>query len=61
MREVSKGLVMISWTGAAGSLWQSTNVALPMNQWTKVQDNPTSPYHVTPATAGPRLFYRLQQ
>jgi hypothetical protein len=54
------GQLTISWTGT-GTLLQSTNVALPMSQWTTVPGNPTSPYRVTPATAGPRWFYRLKQ
>jgi hypothetical protein len=57
---VSNGQVTISWTGVA-TLLQSTNVALPLSQWTPVPGNPTSPYQVTPATAGPQMFYRLQQ
>jgi hypothetical protein len=57
---LSNGQLTISWTGT-GTLLQSTNVALPLSQWTTVPGNPTSPYQVTPATAGPRLFYRLRQ
>ena len=55
---LNNGQLTISWTGT-GTLWQSTNVALPMNQWTSVTS--TSPYIVTPATAGSRFFYRLKQ
>ncbi len=56
----SNGQLTISWTGT-GTLLQSTNVALPMSQWTAVPGNPNGSYTVTPATAGPRIFYRLQQ
>ena len=54
----SKGLLTISWTGT-GTLWESTNVALPFAQWKTV--TATSPYQVTPATNGPQVFYRLVQ
>jgi len=54
----SNGQLTISWTGM-GTLLGSTNVALPLSQWTTVTT--TSPYQVTPATAGPRMFYRLMQ
>jgi Concanavalin A-like lectin/glucanases superfamily len=57
---LKNGLLTISWTGT-GTLLQSTNVVLPMSQWTTVPGNPTSPYQVTPAAAGPRWFYRLRQ
>jgi hypothetical protein len=57
---LSNGQLTISWTGT-GTLLQSTNVALPLNQWTPVPGSPVSPYTVTPATAGRRIFYRLQQ
>jgi hypothetical protein len=57
---LSNGQLTISWTGT-GTLLQSTNVALPLSQWTPVPGSPVSPYTVTPATAGPRIFYRLQQ
>jgi len=56
----SNGQLTITWTGT-GTLMQSTNVALPMSQWTPVPGNPNGSYTVTPATAGPRIFYRLQQ
>jgi hypothetical protein len=46
----------ISWTGT-GALQESTNVALPLSQWTTLTNG--SPYQVTPATSGPRMFYRL--
>jgi hypothetical protein len=55
----SSGHLTLSWTGQ-GTLMQSTNVALPFNQWTPVPGNP-NPYVVTPATGAPREFYRLQQ
>jgi hypothetical protein len=48
----------ISWSGTA-TLLQSTNVALPLSQWTTAAT--TSPYQVTPATSGARVFYRLRQ
>ena len=54
----SGGVLTISWTGTA-TLLQSTNVALPLSQWTQAAT--TSPYHVTPATGGPRMFYRLTE
>ena len=57
---LKNGQLTISWTGTR-TLLQSTNVALPMSQWTAVPGNPTSPYQVTPAAAGPRWFYRLKQ
>jgi len=57
---LKNGQLTISWTGT-GTLLQSTNVTLPMGQWATVPGNPTSPYQVTPATAGARLFYRLKQ
>lgn len=57
---LSNGQLTITWTGT-GTLLQSTNVTLPMSQWTIVPGNPPSPYQVIPATAGPRIFYRLQQ
>ena len=57
---LSNGVLTISWTGT-GTLLQTTNVALPMSQWTTVPGHPTSPYQVTPATAGPKIYYRLQQ
>ena len=56
----SAGHLTLSWTGLA-TLLQSTNVALPLSQWTPVPGNPTSPYTVTPAAGASRLFYRLQQ
>lgn len=49
----------ISWTGL-GRLMQSTNVALPLNQWTPVPGNPSSPY-VMPTGATSHMFYRLLQ
>lgn len=55
---LTNGVLTISWTGPA-TLLQSTNVALRMTNWTPVTTN--SPYQVTPATSGPRMFYRLQQ
>lgn len=54
------GQLTLSWTGT-GTLLQSTNVALPLNQWTPVPGNPTSPYTVTPANGEPQMFYRLSQ
>jgi hypothetical protein len=54
----SNGQLTISWTGPA-TLVQSTNVALRLTNWVPVTT--TSPYNVTPATAGPRMFYRLVQ
>jgi len=54
------GQLTISWTGT-GTLLQSSNVALPMTQWTPVPNNPTSPYIVTPAAGAPQTYYRLQQ
>jgi hypothetical protein len=54
----SNGQLTISWTGT-GTLRGSTNVVLPFSQWTTVTN--TSPYHVTPASSGPRMFYRLTQ
>jgi hypothetical protein len=54
----SNGQLTISWT-STGTLKGSTNVALPFAQWTTVTT--TSPYQVTPATNGPRWFYRLVQ
>ena len=57
---LNNGQLTISWTGT-GTLLQSTNVALPMSQWTPTPNNPTSPYNVTPAAGGPRSFYRLKQ
>ncbi|MCX6926772.1 MAG: LamG domain-containing protein [Verrucomicrobia bacterium] len=55
---LSNGQLTISWTGT-GTLLGSTNVVLPMSQWTTVTS--ASPYVVTPATAGPRMYYRLRQ
>jgi hypothetical protein len=52
------GVLTISWSGTA-TLLQSTNVALPTSQWTTAAT--TSPYQVTPATSGARMFYRLRQ
>ncbi|MCX6928610.1 MAG: hypothetical protein NT154_36175 [Verrucomicrobia bacterium] len=54
----SNGQLTISWTGTA-TLLGSDNVTKPMSQWSTVTT--TSPYTVTPATGGPRMFYRLQQ
>ena len=54
----SGGVLTISWSGTA-TLLQSTNVALPLSQWTTAAT--TSPYQVTPATSGARVFYRLRQ
>jgi hypothetical protein len=54
----SNGQLTISWTGT-GTLQESTNVALPLSQWTTLTNG--SPYQVTPATSGPRMFYRLMQ
>jgi hypothetical protein len=56
----SNGQLTISWTGA-GTLLQSTNVALPLAQWPPVPGNPSGSYQVTPATNGPQMFYRLTQ
>ena len=57
----SNGQLTISWTGT-GTLLESTNVAVPMIQWTPVPGNPSGSYTVTPATNGvPHLYYRLQQ
>jgi hypothetical protein len=55
----SGGTLTLSWTGT-GTLLQSTNVALPMSQWTPVPGNP-NPYTVTPAAGAPKMFYRLAQ
>jgi hypothetical protein len=52
------GVLTISWTGTA-TLLESTNVVLPMSQWAPIAT--ASPYQVTPATGGPRMFYRLLQ
>ena len=52
----SNGQLTLSWTGT-GTLLGSTNVAQPLSQWTTITT--TSPYQVTPATSGPRMFYRL--
>ena len=49
-----------NWTGT-GTLLQSTNVVLPLSQWTIVPGNPSGTYMVTPATSGPQTFYRLRQ
>ena len=58
---LSNGQLTISWTGT-GTLLESTNVAVPMIQWTPVPGNPSGSYTVTPATNGvPHLYYRLQQ
>ena len=54
----SNGNLTISWTGV-GTLMGSTNVALPLSQWTTVTTS--SPYQVTPATNGPQMFYHLVQ
>ena len=57
----SNGELTITWTGT-GTLLQSTNVALPMSQWTVVPGNPSGSYTVNPSSSGvPHLFYRLQQ
>jgi hypothetical protein len=55
----SGGSLTLSWTGA-GILLQSTNVALPMSQWSVVPGNPNSPFVVVPG-AEPQKFYRLLQ
>ena len=56
----SNGQLTISWTGYQTTLLQSTNVALPISEWTPVPGN--SPYHVTPATTGQaQMYYRLTQ
>jgi hypothetical protein len=55
----SGGNLTLSWTGA-GILLQSTNVALPLSQWTVVPGNPNSPFVVVPG-AEPKMFYRLLQ
>jgi hypothetical protein len=54
----SNGQLTISWTGT-GRLVESTNVALPLGQWITVTN--ASPYQVTPATGGSRMFYQLTQ
>ncbi|MGH7973498.1 MAG: PA14 domain-containing protein, partial [Limisphaerales bacterium] len=54
----SNGQLTLSWTGT-GTLLGSTNVALPLGQWTTITT--TSPYQVRPASSGPRMFYRLTQ
>ena len=54
----SGGVLTISWSGTA-TLLQSTNAALPLSQWTTAAT--TSPYQVTPAASGARMFYRLRQ
>jgi hypothetical protein len=56
----SNGQLTISWTGA-GTLLQSTNVALPLSQWLAVPNVTGSSYTVTPATGGPQTYYRLRQ
>ena len=55
---LSGGQLTISWTGT-GTLLGSTNLALPLSQWTTVTT--ASPYVVTPTTNGPRTFYRVKQ
>jgi hypothetical protein len=55
----SGGKLTLSWTGT-GTLLQSTNVALPLSQWTPLP-SATSPYQVTPTAGVPNLFYRLKQ
>jgi hypothetical protein len=54
----SNGQLTISWTGT-GTLLESDDLAKPMSQWTSVTS--TSPYNVTPASGGSRMFYRLRQ
>jgi hypothetical protein len=57
----SNGQLTITWTGTA-TLLESTNVALPMSQWTPVPGSPSSSFTVNPTTNGAlRVFYRLQQ
>ena len=57
----SNGQLTITWSGT-GTLLESTNVALPMSQWTPVPGNPSGSFTVNPATNGPpRTFYRLMQ
>jgi hypothetical protein len=55
---VSGGNVTVSWTGL-GRLMESSDITLPVSQWTPVAGNPSSPY-VTPAAAGQK-FYRIVQ
>jgi hypothetical protein len=52
--------IKISWTGS-GTLIQSTDVKLPISQWTPVPGNPAGSYTVTPAASGPPVYYRLEQ
>ena len=56
----SNGQLTISWTGA-GTLYESTNIALPLSQWTLVPNVTGSSYTVTPGTNGPQTFYRVKQ
>ncbi len=57
----TNGQLTLSWTGLA-PLTESTNVALPLSQWTTVPGTAgKNSYQVTPATGGPRMFYHLQQ
>ena len=55
----SNGQLTISWTGYQTTLLQSTNVALPISEWTTAAT--TSPYQVTPAAGGPHMYYLLKQ
>ena len=55
--KLSTNKVVLSWSSGS-QLLQSTNVNLPVIQWTQVVGNPSSPY--TNTTSG-QLFYILRQ
>ena len=58
---VSNGQLTIHWSSYqnSGILLQTTNLALPLSQWTPVPGNPNP--LVVPVNAAPKMFYRLSQ
>jgi hypothetical protein len=60
MLAFSGNQLSLTWSNGLGILLQSTNVALPMAQWTPVVTNPAMPYVITINTGTPAMFYRAR-
>jgi hypothetical protein len=50
----------LSWSGGAGILLSSPNVALPMTSWTPVATNPPMPYLINISPGARQMFYRSE-
>ncbi|MGA2655978.1 MAG: hypothetical protein ABSH34_00510 [Verrucomicrobiota bacterium] len=57
---LSGNQLSLSWSGGAGILLTSPNVALPMTSWVPVATNPPMPYIITISPGVPQMFYRAK-